>query len=106
GPEGSDEVLVVAEPLLDQVLGEVAERLASYRGAELERTAYRRPFDLVDIPDAHYVVLGDYVTGEDGTGLVHQAPAFGADDMTVCRNYGMPIVNPIGPDRRLLPEVP
>lgn len=105
-PEGSDEVLVVAEPLLDQVLGEGAERLASYRGAELERTAYRRPFDLVDIPDAHYVVLGDYVTVEDGTGLVHQAPAFGADDMTVCRNYGMPIVNPIGPDGRFLPEVP
>src|SRR5690606_17839328 len=59
-----------------------------------------------DIPDAHYVVLGDYVTVEDGTGLVHQAPAFGADDMTVCRNYGMPIVNPIGPDGRFLPEVP
>ncbi|MFS2292858.1 MAG: isoleucine--tRNA ligase [Actinomadura sp.] len=105
-PAGSDEVLVVAEPLLDRVLGEGAERLAAYRGAELERTTYRRPFDLVDIPDAHYVVLGDYVTVEDGTGLVHQAPAFGADDMTVCRNYGMPIVNPIGPDGRFLPEVP
>ncbi|TDD39484.1 isoleucine--tRNA ligase [Actinomadura sp. KC06] len=105
-PAGSDEVLVVAEPLLDQVLGEGAERLATYQGTELERTAYRRPFDLVDIPDAHYVVLGDYVTVEDGTGLVHQAPAFGGDDMTVCKRYGMPIVNPIGPDGRFLREVP
>ncbi|MFF5257567.1 isoleucine--tRNA ligase [Actinomadura viridis] len=105
-PAGSDEVLVVAEPLLDQVLGEGAERLASFQGTELERTAYRRPFELVDIPDAHYVVLGDYVTVEDGTGLVHQAPAFGADDMTVCKNYGMPVVNPIGPDGRFLPDVP
>ncbi|GAA3976717.1 isoleucine--tRNA ligase [Actinomadura viridis] len=105
-PAGSDEVLVVAEPLLDQVLGEGAERLASFRGTELERTSYRRPFELVDIPDAHYVVLGDYVTVEDGTGLVHQAPAFGADDMTVCKNYGMPVVNPIGPDGRFLPDVP
>ena len=105
-PAGSDEVLVVAEPLLDQVLGEGAERVATFRGTELERTSYRRPFDLVDIPDAHYVVLGDYVTVEDGTGLVHQAPAFGADDMTVCKNYGMPIVNPIGPDGRFLPDVP
>ncbi|MFC5751162.1 isoleucine--tRNA ligase [Actinomadura rugatobispora] len=105
-PAGSDEVLVVAEPLLDQVLGEGAERLATFQGTELERTSYRRPFDLVDIPDAHYVVLGDYVTVEDGTGLVHQAPAFGADDMTVCKNYGMPIVNPVGPDGRFLRDVP
>ncbi|MGH3240856.1 MAG: isoleucine--tRNA ligase, partial [Spirillospora sp.] len=105
-PAGSDEVLVVAEPLLDQVLGEGAERLATYQGTELERTTYSRPFDLVDIPDSHYVVLGDYVTVEDGTGLVHQAPAFGGDDMTVCKRYGMPIVNPIGPDGRFLREVP
>ncbi|WP_433324990.1 isoleucine--tRNA ligase [Spirillospora sp. CA-294931] len=104
--EGFDEVLVVAEPLLEQVLGEGAERLATFTGTELERTSYRRPFDLVEIPDAHYVVLGDYVTVEDGTGLVHQAPAFGADDMTVCRNYGMPIVNPIGPDGKFLASVP
>ncbi|WP_425423785.1 isoleucine--tRNA ligase [Spirillospora albida] len=105
-PAGSDEVLVVAEPLLAQVLGEDAERLAVFRGTELERTPYRRPFELVEIPDAHYVVLGDYVTVEDGTGLVHQAPAFGADDMTVCKNYGMPVVNPVGPDGRFLGDVP
>lgn len=105
-PADSGEVLVVAEPLLEQVLGAGAERLATFQGTELERTPYKRPFDLVDIPDAHYVVLGDYVTVEDGTGLVHQAPAFGADDMTVCKNYGMPIVNPIGPDGRFLREVP
>ncbi|MFC9974030.1 isoleucine--tRNA ligase [Spirillospora sp. NPDC127200] len=105
-PAGSDEVLVVAEPLVDRVLGEDAERLATFRGAELERTPYKRPFDLVEIPGAHYVVLGDYVTVEDGTGLVHQAPAFGADDMTVCKNYGMPIVNPVGPDGKFLPTVP
>jgi isoleucyl-tRNA synthetase len=102
----SDEVLVVAEPLLEQVLGEGARVVQRFQGTELERTPYKRPFDLVDIPDAHYVVLGDYVTVEDGTGLVHQAPAFGEDDMTVCKNYGMPIVNPIGPDGKFLREVP
>ncbi|GAA4144609.1 isoleucine--tRNA ligase [Actinomadura keratinilytica] len=105
-PAGSNEVLVVAEPLLEQVLGEGPDRVATFRGADLEHTSYRRPFDLVDIPDAHYVVLGDYVTVEDGTGLVHQAPAFGADDMAVCRAYGMPVVNPIGPDGRFQREVP
>ncbi|MCT9930644.1 isoleucine--tRNA ligase [Planotetraspora sp. A-T 1434] len=101
-----DEVLVVAEPLLERVLGDDAEVVASFVGADLEHTTYSRPFDLVDIPGAHYVVLGDYVTIEDGTGLVHQAPAFGADDMTVCKRYGLPVVNPVGPDGRFLPDVP
>jgi isoleucyl-tRNA synthetase len=105
-PAGSDEVLVVAEPLLEQVLGADAERLATLSGRELERTPYRRPFDFVPIPGAHFVVLGDYVTVEDGTGLVHQAPAFGADDMTVCKNYGLPVVNPVGPDGRFTADVP
>ncbi|GIH96755.1 isoleucine--tRNA ligase [Planobispora siamensis] len=105
-PAGSDEVLVVSAPLLHAALGEDAEVLATFQGAELEHTAYRRPFELVDIPGAHYVVLGDYVTTEDGTGLVHQAPAFGADDMTTCKRYGLPVVNPIGPDGRFLESVP
>ncbi|MCG5212433.1 isoleucine--tRNA ligase [Streptosporangium sp. KLBMP 9127] len=105
-PAGSDEVLVVAEPLLAAVLGEDAERLAGVPGTELEHTTYTRPFELVDIPGAHYVVLADYVTVEDGTGLVHQAPAFGADDLTICKRYGLPVVNPIGPDGRFLAEVP
>ncbi|GII90332.1 isoleucine--tRNA ligase [Sinosporangium siamense] len=98
--------VVVAEPLLGAALGEgwsVRERVP---GTELEHTPYSRPFELVDIPGAHYVVLADYVTVEDGTGLVHQAPAFGADDMMVCKKYGMPVVNPIGPDGRFLAEVP
>ncbi|GAA4226584.1 isoleucyl-tRNA synthetase [Streptosporangium album] len=105
-PAGSDEVLVVAEPLLVSALGEGAEVLATFQGAELEHTTYSRPFDLVDIPGAHYVVLGYYVTTEDGTGLVHQAPAFGADDLTTCKRYGLPVVNPIGPDGRFLDSVP
>ena len=60
--------------------------LARFTGARAGAVDYRRPFDLVDFPDgerAHYVVLADYVTTEDGTGLVHQAPAFGADDLAV-----------------------
>ncbi|WP_214327803.1 isoleucine--tRNA ligase [Nonomuraea sediminis] len=100
------EVLVVAEPLLTQVLGEDVTEVARFTGRDLEHTSYTRPFELVDIPGAHYVVLGDYVTVEDGTGLVHQAPAFGADDLTVTRKYGMPVVNPIGPDGRFLDDVP
>ena len=59
-----------------------------------------RRSDLVEIPDAHRVVPGTFVTTEDGTGLVHLAPAFGADDMETGRAHGLPVVNPIRPDGR------
>ena len=100
----SSEVLVVAENLLSVLTGEV-EILQTLTGSALERTTYQRPFDFVEIPDAHYVVLATYVTTEDGTGLVHQSPAFGADDLAICRAYGLPVVNPIMPDGKFLPEV-
>src|SRR5207302_6058282 len=89
------EVLVVAEPLLHAVLGDDIEVLGRYKGRDLELTPYSPAFDLVEVPDAHYVVLADYVTVDDGTGLVHQSPAFGADDLAVCRQYGLPVVNPV-----------
>jgi isoleucyl-tRNA synthetase len=97
---------VVAEPLIGAVLGDDAEALATVPGTELAGLAYRRPFDLVDIPDAHIVVLADYVTVTDGTGLVHQAPAFGADDLAVSRANGLPVVNPVGPNGHFHETVP
>lgn len=101
------EKLVVAEPLVEKALGEDWELTGErFTGAEMERWAYRRPFDLVDIPDAHFVVNADYVTTEDGTGLVHQSPAFGEDDMRVCRSYGLPVVNPVRPDGTFEEELP
>ncbi len=92
------EVLVVAEPLL-AVLGEGAEVLDRFPGSQLEHTAYSRPFDWIPFDgDAHYVGLAGYVTTDSGTGLVHQAPAFGAEDLQVARQYGLPVVNPVRPD--------
>lgn len=94
------ERLLIAEPLFEKVLGEgwtlTGER---FEGGEMEHWTYQRPFELIgfDAP-AHYVVLADYVTVEDGTGMVHQAPAFGADDMAVARAYGLPVVNPVRAD--------
>ncbi|MGV9856466.1 isoleucine--tRNA ligase [Streptomyces sp. NPDC003442] len=94
-----EEKLVVAEPLVEKALGEGWTVTGeSFTGAEMERWNYRRPFELVEIPDAHYVVNADYVTTEDGTGLVHQSPAFGEDDLLTCRAYGLPVVNPVRPD--------
>ena len=93
----NSEILVLAEALLSKLDGET-EILKRYKGKELERITYSRPFDVVEIPDAHFVVLADYVTTEDGSGLVHQAPAFGADDLKTCRSYNLPTVNPVRPD--------
>lgn len=101
-----NETLVVAEPLFEALLGSHGdddapawEVVDSIQGVQMERWHYQRPFDLVEFSgEANYIVLADYVTTEDGTGLVHQAPAFGADDMAVCRSYGLEFVNPILPN--------
>jgi isoleucyl-tRNA synthetase len=105
-PAGAEELLVVAEPLVSTSLGEGAEVLDRIPGTALEHLTYSRPFDLVEIPGAHFVGLADYVTVEDGTGLVHQAPAFGADDLAVARRYGLPVVNPIEADGHFAADLP
>lgn len=103
-PEGA---VVVAEALLEAAVGAHAEVLERFPGRELEHLRYSPALDLVPIEGpVHRVVLADYVTTEDGTGLVHQAPAFGAEDMEVARRYGLPVVNPVGPDGRFHAEVP
>jgi isoleucyl-tRNA synthetase len=103
-PQGT---FVVAEPLLTAVLGEDrVEVLDRFPGTALERSGYRRPFELVEIPGAHYVILADYVTTEDGTGLVHQSPAFGAEDLAASRAYGLPVVNPVEPDGHFRAGIP
>jgi isoleucyl-tRNA synthetase len=107
-----EQTLVVAEPLLEAVLGEGWEVVDRFTGAQMERWEYQRPFELLDLPPAedggraHFVVLGTYVTTEDGTGLVHQSPAFGEDDMRVCRAYGLPVVNPVRGDGHFEESLP
>jgi isoleucyl-tRNA synthetase len=105
--DGTGEVLVVAEPLVDVALGEGWTVVDSFLGSTMERWTYQRPFELVEWPEGaqHIVVLADYVTTEDGTGLVHQAPAFGAEDMGVAREYGLPVVRPVQPDGHFAPDV-
>jgi isoleucyl-tRNA synthetase len=109
--QGQERTVVLAEPLVDAVLGSDTPRevLATTTGRDWERVHYQRPFELVAFPegeDTHYVVLADYVTTDDGTGLVHQSPAFGADDLAVCRGYGLPVVNPIDSTGHFLADVP
>ena len=109
GPGGGSEALVVAEPLAEHLLGSDGplDVLGRWPGRDLVGTSYARPFDLVDVAgDGVSTVLpADYVTTQDGTGLVHQAPAFGAEDLALCRRYGLPVVNPVGADGRFSPDV-
>ncbi len=98
--------VVVADALAARVLGDGWHVAARFSGQALIGASYRRPFGFIKIPDAHVVVPGSFVTTEDGTGLVHLAPAFGADDMEASRAYGLPVVNPVKPDGHFEDDVP
>ena len=93
--EGS--VFYVAKVLADKVLGaENYQILEEMKGKELEYIEYEQLMPFIK-PDkkAFYVTCADYVTVEDGTGIVHTAPAFGEDDYNTGRRYGLPVVNPV-----------
>jgi isoleucyl-tRNA synthetase len=95
-----DEVFIVAAALVERVLGEDAEVLERMKGAELAGTAYEPPFPYISDygPRGHTVLEADFVTTEDGTGVVHTAIAFGEDDFRLGERYGLTIQNPVKPD--------
>jgi isoleucyl-tRNA synthetase len=101
------EVLIVARDLAEKVLGEGAEILEEMPGSALLDLQYKGPvFELSDVePGAYPVIAGDYVTTEDGTGLVHIAPPFGEDDYVVAAAAGIfdptvasTLYNPVRPN--------
>jgi isoleucyl-tRNA synthetase len=102
--------VLVAQPLVEAIAGPDAVVGQTIPGRELEGIAYERPLDLIPKDEfgsgAHQVVLADYVTVDDGTGLVHQAPAFGAEDLEVARRYGLAVVNPIRPNGTFAESLP
>ncbi len=78
-----------------------APRIAGYPGRDLVGQKYVRPLELVPLPpegQRAVVVAGGFVSAEEGTGLVHMAPAFGADDYAAAQQYGLAMVNPVAPD--------
>ncbi|HZC19177.1 MAG TPA: class I tRNA ligase family protein, partial [Rubrobacteraceae bacterium] len=105
----NDEKLIMARELISKVLGEgVGEILSVSKGRDLEGKRYRRPFDYVpvtDSPNLFTVVLGDYVTTTEGTGLVHTAPAYGEDDARTGRRYGLPTIHPVKSDGTFVEHV-
>ncbi len=106
-PDGGEEFLIVARPLLEKVFrDEEVEVVAEFPGKALKGKKYQPLFTFVP-PDkpAHFVVLADFVTTEDGTGLVHMAPAFGGDDMEMARQYDLPVINTVKPDGTIVEAV-
>ena len=90
---------ILGKNLLSKVLGDEYEILEEYKGKDLEYTEYEQLIPSLNIPGkAFYVTVDNYVTMEDGTGIVHLAPAFGEDDSKVGKKYHLPYVNPVGED--------
>lgn len=103
-------ILVLAKSRLS-VLGKSTEEnpievLASLNGKDLEFVEYEPLFTYVPVKKkAHYVTLGDFVSTEDGTGIVHMAPAFGADDYEVSKKYNLPMLQPVARNGHFTDEV-
>ena len=90
---------ILAKPLADKVLGEDYCTVETYKGKDLVGTKYEQLMPFVKVEGkAFEVIADDYVTMEDGTGIVHIAPAYGADDNRIAKEYGITFVNPVGLD--------
>jgi isoleucyl-tRNA synthetase len=102
------ETLILAEELLANVLGADAafEIVRREKGAALDGMKYERLFDYLDADgDICRVRPAEFVTTEDGTGIVHCAPAYGEDDLRLGQEHGLPVVHGVGQDGYFLPEV-
>ncbi len=106
-PEGGTERLILARQLVEKVFGDEPVRILDvYKGKKLKGKRYHPLFTFI-VPDkpAYYVVLEDYVTTEDGSGLVHTAPAFGAEDMQAALEFDLPVIMTVAEDGTFIPEV-
>ena len=103
-----DETLILAKMLLENVLQDVPhEILKTVKGTELAGMKYKRLFDYipVDSDEICQVFCADFVTIEDGTGVVHAAPAYGEDDLRLAEANGIPVIHGVGLDGCFLDEV-
>ena len=94
---------ILAKKLANSVLGDDYKVLATYSGKDLEYKEYEQLIpDLKVDKKAFFVCCDNYVTMDDGTGIVHLAPAFGQDDANVGKRYNLPYLNPVGEDGKYL----
>ena len=90
---------ILATSLINKCLGDDVKILDTFKGSTLENQEYEQLIPSLKVDKkAFYVTVDSYVTAEDGTGVVHMAPAFGADDARVGKKYDLPYLNPVGED--------
>ena len=90
---------ILGASLMEKVLGDNVKVLERYKGTDLKGMKYEQLLPFVKVEGKAFEVLNDnYVTDGDGTGIVHIAPAYGADDNRVCNDNGIAFINPVGPD--------
>jgi isoleucyl-tRNA synthetase len=106
----STEHYILAKGCLDDAINHDYEIVETYKGSDLIGWIYKPVFDyaLKEHPkkSAWRVLEADFVTTEEGTGVVHMAPAFGADDFTICQENDIPMFNPIDREGRFTDQVP
>ena len=105
--EGGIEKLILAKSQLKQVFQEEPVRVfETFKGRKLKGLRYQPLFTFM-LPDkpAHFVILEEFVTTEDGSGLVHIAPAFGAEDMQAAAKFDLPMLMTVKEDGTFVPEV-
>jgi isoleucyl-tRNA synthetase len=106
-PGGEPERLILARALLEEVFKDApVKAYETFKGKKLKDLRYRPLFTFL-LPDkkAHYVILGDFVDAQEGTGLVHIAPAFGAGDMQAAVEHDLPVLQTVTPAGEFIPEV-
>ena len=106
-PEGGTERLILAEALLTKVFHDESVTVVNrMKGKALKGKRYHPLYTFLPVvKQAYYVVLADYVTTEDGTGFVHIAPAFGAEDMAVGLEHDLPLLMTVADDGTFVPAV-
>jgi isoleucyl-tRNA synthetase len=105
--EAGDETLILAADLRESVLRDLPHKVVrTVKGSDLVGTRYEQLFEYLSVDaDAFKVLPADFVSTEDGTGIVHTAPAYGVDDLEFGQKHGLPVLHGVGLDGHFLPEV-
>ncbi len=106
GEGGQPQRLILAKDLLEKALSQEYKVLAELKAEDLVGRHYQPLFTFAQPrKDAYYVIPAEFVTAEEGTGIVHMAPAYGEDDMLMSRKYGLPVLEMVDLRGRFVPDV-
>ena len=105
--DAGDETLIVAEVLRETVLRDLDHKVTkTVKGSDLVGLRYERLFDYLEVEaDAFRVLPADFVSTEDGTGIVHTAPAYGVDDLALGQKHNLPVLHSVGLDGHFVDAV-